>query len=96
MRKRKKRRVESVTPTVSESPKKFKESPMKGRKISLEDRGPDAKKLGRRFKFEEGTETERFVVTLNLRKGDMAEFLKRTKSKTKAEAICKIVERLLK
>lgn len=68
---------------------------MKGRKISLEDRGPDAKKLGRKFKHGD-EESERVVVSLVLKKGTMAELLNETKSKSKAEALSKLIEKELK
>lgn len=94
---KKRKRADKVKVVIDVPPrKKFKTSPMQGRRPSLEDRGPNAKKLGRKFKFDDETETERFVVTLNLKKGDMEEFIKRTKSKSKADAICKIVERVVK
>lgn len=67
---------------------------MQGRKISLEDRGPEAKKLGRRFKYNEG-EGERIVVTLMLQKGDMEKLITKTKSTSKADAISKLINKAL-
>lgn len=43
--------------------KKKRTSPMKGRKISKEDRGPDAPKLGRPFIHENA---ERFVMSASV------------------------------
>ena len=60
-------------------------SPMKGRKISLEDRGPDAPKLGRAFS--EGERLEKHNVMLSLRKDAIKELMKVTGAKTKSEAI---------
>lgn len=39
-------------------------SPMKGRKISNENRGNHAPKLGRRFMFKDGSETKTISLTL--------------------------------
>jgi len=75
-----------------EDKKKFRTSAMKGRRISLEDRGPDAKKLGRKFKYAPDN-SERSVVTLILKKGDMDKFLKKVKAKSKAKAIADMIEK---
>ena len=80
------------------TPRKFKESPMRGRKISLEDRGPDAKKLGRKFKYEEG-ESERVVISLVLPKGTMETLCakkKFKKLKSKASIVAKLIEKEIK
>jgi len=76
--------------------KKFRTSAMKGRRISLEDRGPNAKKLGRKFKFEEGA-GERVVASLMLRKGTMKKLLglPKNKGKKKAAIIAELIEKEL-
>ena len=67
-------------------------SPMKGRKISLEDRGPDAPKLGRKFNY---IESEVIKVSLTWSKGTLEQLLKATKTKSKAKAITEVVESFL-
>jgi len=78
----------------SKTKKKFRVSPMKGRRISLEDRGPNAKKLGRKFKYNED-EGERVVVTLMLRKGDMDKLMRLMNTNKRAKAIADLIEKEL-
>lgn len=61
-------------------------SPMKGRKISEEDRGPNAPKLGRHFKF---LESERIVVTLTLPKHLLDDVQKMLGAKSRSDAIAR-------
>ena len=60
-------------------------SPMKGRKISKENRGPNAPKLGR--KFEIADETEKVNLCFSLPKGTMEKLLKSTKLENKGGAV---------
>jgi hypothetical protein len=67
--------------------KKKRVSPMKGRKISEEDRGENAPKLGRPFAIAEQTEVH--VVSLTLPYKYMEHLLRKHGTKSKADAIRK-------
>jgi hypothetical protein len=60
-------------------------SPMKGRKISEEDRPKDAPKLGRAFTY--GEPAQKHVVTLSLPEGMMTEFLEKVGTDSQAQAL---------
>lgn len=69
--------------------KKKRKSPMLGRKISEEDRGKNAPKLGRPF---DNGPTEKHVVSLSLKPGQMNKLIKRMKCGGKATAIKKLID----
>jgi len=66
------------------SEKKVRVSPMKGRKISEEDRGENAPKLGRPFVYNESS--KKYVVTIMATEVEMSEFLRTMKTDRKGTA----------
>ena len=74
--------------------KKKRVSPMRGRKISKEDRGPNAPKLGRPFSVSEG-KSEVIRIALTLPEGTMDRLTVKAQSGKSAsvrEAILKYLE----
>lgn len=78
---------------MAKKKKEKRVSPMKGRKISEEDR--DGKpKLGRAYMF--GEPTKKHVVTLSLPDGMMTDFLERVGTDSQAQAITVAMYKILK
>ena len=69
--------------------KKKRVSPMKGRKISEEERGPDAPKLGRPFNYD--GPVKKYVISLSIPEDKMEKFLKK-RGGSKGTAIRQLIE----